>query len=164
MENGLCRFQLFDTVGSPKADRSQIFHIIYGSGDVKGAITDRRDVGEFVARIIADDRTLNRYVFVWGEEITLNEIYALGEKVHGKKVDPPPLHVSADEIEQRSKTAEGFMLIMNEYMLSGWVRGDNTLENAKRPEYGGALDARELYPDIKVRTLEQAMREAAAST
>ena len=35
-----------------------------------------------------------------------------------------------------------------------WLRGDNTIEKAKRPEYGDALDARELYPDLKLRRLE----------
>lgn len=40
-----------------------------------------------------------------------------------------------------------------EYVYSMWVRGDNTLENAKKPEYGSALDAKELYPDIPVRKL-----------
>lgn len=35
-----------------------------------------------------------------------------------------------------------------------YVRGDNTVENSKKEEYGGALDAKELYPDIKLRSLE----------
>jgi len=42
-----------------------------------------------------------------------------------------------------------------EYMNSMFIRGDNTVENAKRPEYGSALDARELYPHIKVLSLEE---------
>ena len=35
-----------------------------------------------------------------------------------------------------------------EYAYSLWIRGDNTVENAKKLEYGGALDARELYPEL----------------
>lgn len=53
---------------------------------------------------------------------------------------------------------------MYQYLVSAWLRGDNTLENAKRPEYGGALDARELYPDIKAHTLEELMYEYVASS
>ena len=37
-----------------------------------------------------------------------------------------------------------------EYAYSRYLRGDNTLENAKAQ---GALDARELYPDFKPVTL-----------
>jgi len=36
-------------------------------------------------------------------------------------------------------------------MHSLWIRGDNTAENAVKPEYGSALIARELYPDIQLR-------------
>ena len=44
-------------------------------------------------------------------------------------------------------------------MYSMWVRGDNTIENAKKAEYGSALDARELYPDLKPKSLEEYYRE-----
>ena len=50
-----------------------------------------------------------------------------------------------------------------EYIWSIWVRGDNTVENAKKPEYGEALDARELYPDLKLRTLEDYAKELYAA-
>ena len=56
----------------------------YGSsGEVKQALTDLRDIGKFVARIIADKRTLNRYVLVHSEEHTQNEIFALAKRVSG---------------------------------------------------------------------------------
>jgi len=42
-----------------------------------------------------------------------------------------------------------------EYLLSLYIRGDNTMENAKKPEYGGALDARELYPNLKIMTIKE---------
>ena len=45
-----------------------------------------------------------------------------------------------------------------EYVLSFLVRGDNTVENAKKPEYGGALDAKELYPHLKVTMVEDVAR------
>ena len=50
-------------------------------------------------------------------------------------------------------------VLHNGYMNSIWLRGDNTIESAKKPEYGSALDARELYPHLKVTTVEEAARE-----
>lgn len=51
------------------------------------------------------------------------------------------------------------LTIMREYRYSLCIRGDNTIENAKKAEYGSALDARELYPDIKVRKFVDYARE-----
>lgn len=65
---------------------------IYGAGNVKVAYTDLRDVGKFVARIIADPRTLNRYVFVWGEERTQQEVFDIARAASGKDIQP--IHVS----------------------------------------------------------------------
>lgn len=39
-----------------------------------------------------------------------------------------------------------------QYLFCLWIRGDNTLENAKHMK---KLDGRELYPDFKVTTLEE---------
>jgi hypothetical protein len=57
-----------------------------GDGTVLNLITDLRDVGHFVARIVADERTLNQYVFAWGEEMTEKEIYSVMEQVSGEKL------------------------------------------------------------------------------
>ncbi|KAL5514231.1 hypothetical protein ACEPAG_2319 [Sanghuangporus baumii] len=130
-----------------------------GSGDVKCAVIDKRDIGKFVARIIADDRTLNRYVFCWTEEVTLNEIVALAERVSGHKINVE--HITADEMKKIMKSGSGPERIFPEYAYSVWIRGDNTVENAKKEEYGGALDARELYPDVgkELRTTENFVKE-----
>ena len=45
---------------------------------------------------------------------------------------------------------------LSEYMLSLHVRGENTLANAKKLGY---LDARELYPDVRAKGLEEFARE-----
>ena len=45
------------------------------------------------------------------------------------------------------------------YLYSVWYRGDNTVENAKKPEFGNALDAKELYPDLKLRTIRDFLKE-----
>ena len=46
--------------------------------------------------------------------------------------------------------------IVNEYMLSVFDRGDNSVESAVAL---GALDARKLYPDYEARSLEDAANE-----
>lgn len=60
------------------------------------------------------------------------------------------LKIDEARIKELIKGAAGWF----EYQYSLWFRGDNVVENAKKPEYGNALDARELYPDLKLRTLE----------
>lgn len=50
-------------------------------------------------------------------------------------------------------------LVNLEYNYSMWVREDNLIEKAKKPEYGNALDAKELYPDIKPKSFTQVAQE-----
>ena len=134
---------------------------IYGSGDVKTAVTAREDIGLFVERIISDPRTLNRYVFIWAAEVTQNEAFALAERISKKQFTP--LHMSREEVETRNaeaKEANDWLgKAAMQYALNIWIRGDNTIENAKKEEYGFALDARELYPEIKPKQLEECARE-----
>ena len=126
---------------------------IYGpSGELKQALVDLRDVGKLVARIITDERTLNRYVFAYSEEHTQNEIIALAKRVSGK--DIPIKTQSAEYLTKLAKDSNGLQQIVFQYLHSLYVRGDNTAENAKKEEYGSALDAKELYPDIVVTSLE----------
>ncbi len=47
------------------------------------------------------------------------------------------------------------VVLGKEYMYSMFIRGDNTVEKAKKLEFGNALDARELYPHVKVMSLEE---------
>ncbi|TDL19861.1 NAD(P)-binding protein [Rickenella mellea] len=130
------------------------FARILGGGDVKNAFTDIDDIGTFVARIIRDPRTLNQYVFIWGEEATKRQALDIAEKVRGIKIETTI--VSPAEAEKQlasARAAGGLPQIVTGYEYSFWVRGDNVVENAKKPEYGGALDARELYHDIQPRAL-----------
>ncbi|TDL19872.1 NAD-binding protein [Rickenella mellea] len=132
------------------------FAKIYRGGEVKNAFTDKGDIGIFVARIIDDPRTLNHYVFIWGEEATKRQVLDIAENVRGVKIETTSVSPAEAEKELASaRAAGGFPQILTEYEYSFWVRGDNTIENAKKPEYGGALDARELYPDIKPVTLTE---------
>lgn len=66
---------------SPLAPRLRSF---YGDGETKTAITNRDHIGDFVARIIADERTLNQYVLVHETEVTQKEIYEVCSRVAGE--------------------------------------------------------------------------------
>lgn len=142
-------------------DTFKYLQTIYGSGDVKTAVTDRIDIGRFVERILNDPRTLNRYVFVWSEEVTQNETFALAERITGKILTPS--RVDREEAEARIKSAQQdgnwLEVAAMQYYVSLWMREDNTVENAKKEEFGAALDTRELYPDLQPRQLEVCARE-----
>lgn len=120
---------------------------LFGTGNSKCATTDVHDIGKFVARIVSDERTLNRYVFCYTNEVTQQEVLTLAEKISGKKISLEPL--SAEEVQQRIDGAKEIMMTyVTEYNYCLWIRGDNTVENARKAEYGGALDARGLYPEL----------------
>ena len=60
---------------------------ILGGGNVPSAITDLRDIGRYIAKIIADQRTLNRMVFAYNTVMTQNQIYDLLEDISEEKLD-----------------------------------------------------------------------------
>lgn len=59
---------------------------IVGDGNTLNALTDLRDIGRYMARIIQDDRTLNKMVFAYNTVVTQNQIYDLLEEVSEEKV------------------------------------------------------------------------------
>lgn len=59
---------------------------IGGTGDTQIAFTDNRDIGKYVARIIADPRTLNRQVFVYNEVSTQEAIWSEVERLTGESI------------------------------------------------------------------------------
>ncbi len=129
-------------------------------------MTDLRDIGLFFARIIADERTLNGYVFCWAEEKTQVEIWDMAERISGQKVRKAEVteatllkQISSALDADRKAGKPSIETTHGQYMNSLWIRGDNTVENAKKPEYGSALDARELYPDLHTRSFEEYVKE-----
>lgn len=80
----------FPTVPSGKVDYAQTVPLkaIHGDGTAPNILTDLRDVGHFVARIILDGRTLNRYVYTFGDVLSENEIYHIVEDASGEKLEP----------------------------------------------------------------------------
>ncbi|KAL5534779.1 hypothetical protein ACEPAG_1243 [Sanghuangporus baumii] len=135
----------------------------FGTGDVKCAATDSRDIGKIDACVIMDERTLNRYVFCWAQEVTQNELFAIAERVFGHRIDIGTF----SEEERLNLLDHGVDTERNSavYVYILWIRGDNTVENAKKEEYGGALDAKELYPDLgeELKALEDYAKELLAS-
>ncbi|EIN04063.1 NAD(P)-binding protein [Punctularia strigosozonata HHB-11173 SS5] len=138
----------------------------YGDGDKKFAVTDLNHIGDFVARIIEDPRTLNQWVYIWEDELTQAEAWATATRVLGSGWLQETVQVSADELLQRAtefraKYRENpdltslYGLAVAEYAYSIHIRGDNNIATAKA---AGALDARELYPDIRVSTFEEFLR------
>lgn len=129
---------------------------LVGDGDVPSAHTDNRDIGRYVARIIADPRTLNRQVFAYGEVLAHNKIWDAVERASGETLRRdyiPAAQIEAGRAAAREAAAapdadpRAVMAMAGaEYMYSIAVRGDNTPENAK---YLGYLDAKELYPDFE---------------
>ncbi|OHE94804.1 isoflavone reductase [Colletotrichum orchidophilum] len=70
---------------------------VAGDGTVISGMTDLRDIGKYIACIIAHPRTLNHKVLAYTELKSQNEVYDLIEKLSGEKVRRK--HSSADEIE-----------------------------------------------------------------
>ncbi|KAK1226672.1 hypothetical protein PQX77_010351 [Marasmius sp. AFHP31] len=121
-----------------------------GPGNVKASWTALERVGDFVARIITDPRTLNKTVHTWDGEFTLDEAYALASKLTGENFDDYP-KVTLEEVESKSGK-DLYSSLSPEYSRSIWFRGENTVERAVA---AGALDARVLYPDYKPISLEE---------
>ena len=139
---------------------------IPGDGNVPSAMTDLRDVGKYVTRVIKDERTLNTMVFVYNELWTANQIYGLLEKLSGEKV--PRKYTSVEAYERQivkadatlSDKPDDFMAraqkVLAQYALSVGIRGENTPHFAK---YLGYLDGKKLYPDIKFIAFDSYVQE-----
>jgi len=134
-----------------------------GDGSAKNILTDKRDVGRLMVKIIKDHRTLNHKVVTVGEVLSQNETWDIVEKVTGEKpekqvIPESELMKQLDAAKEAASGATGFspMLAMLSYDYSKYIREDNTPENSK---YLGYLDAQELYPDFKPITFEEFLKE-----
>ncbi|OBZ72585.1 Casein kinase I 1 [Grifola frondosa] len=122
-----------------------------GSGDKKVLVTDLKHIGDYVARIIKDERTLDQYVIIWEDEVTLKQAREIGEKASGEEdaLKAQRIPLSPDEILKLAAAAMGefqrtqnihamLAWIWNQYQHSIHILGENSLENAKAL---GALDS-----------------------
>ena len=129
---------------------------IAGDGNVPSALTDLRDIGPYVARLIKDERAVNKYVLIYNEMWTPNQVYDLLEKLSEEKL--PRKYDTLDMIEKRIEDGleafkadptnlfTGLQVIGGQYMRSWGIKGENTPEYAKYLSY---VTSKELYPDMK---------------
>lgn len=139
---------------------------IAGSGNVPSALTDVRDIGRYFAKLIRDWRTENKYVLVYNELWTQNQIWDALSRISGE--DIPKNYTSAAELESTIASASAAVeagakdvtditkLIGAQYRYSWGIRGDNTPEYAK---FLGYVTSRELYPDMGFIRFEQFLKE-----
>ncbi|KAK0664340.1 Isoflavone reductase-like protein P3 [Lasiodiplodia hormozganensis] len=139
---------------------------LHGDGEQPNIIGDLRDLGRWTAKIIEDERTLNKYVFACSDVLSENQIYSIVEELTGEKLERS--QISYEEIEAKAKEAKinsekepdnlmnRVMRFKADYDYSRYLRGDNQPEYAK---YLGYLDARELYPDFRPITFREFVKE-----
>lgn len=60
---------------------------LFGDGRAPSALMNSRDIGRYVARIIADPRALNKSVFAYTEVLTQQQVYENVERPSGEKLD-----------------------------------------------------------------------------
>lgn len=60
---------------------STLSYRFFADGKQPFAVTDRRVIGDFVGRIIKDDRTMNQYVFCYEEVVTQEQLWKIAEEV-----------------------------------------------------------------------------------
>lgn len=134
-------------------------NLIPGDGNTPTALTDLWDIGRYVAKIIADDRTLNKYVFIYNELWTTNQIYSHLESTSGEKI-PERIYQSEEQLRAQIASvpddSTDFMTlagkVVAQYAISWGIRGDNTPEYAK---YLGYVTSKELYPDFQFMSFEE---------
>ncbi|KAF7330967.1 Isoflavone reductase family protein [Mycena venus] len=69
---------------------------IQGDGDMPTILTDLHDIGCFVALIIKNPCTLNKFVVAYGDVLFQNEVFETMEVLSGEKIEWK--YVSADDI------------------------------------------------------------------
>lgn len=151
-------------VSSGKLDHAAVMGraFLVGRGQTPCATTALQDIGRFVASIIADPRTLNKYVFAYGEHVTQNQYISLAREIIGE--DVPCIPVSEEKVLHlaHQPESEDFMVwqkVIVQYLYNNWVKGDTETSYA---QYLGYLDAHYLYPELQVKSLAESMREAFA--
>ncbi|RAH81521.1 NAD(P)-binding protein [Aspergillus japonicus CBS 114.51] len=136
-------------------------------GNVPTALADLRDVGRYVARIIADPRTVNKRVHVYNEVYTLNRVYEVVERVSGERlgrrfVSEAQARAAVDDARTQLSLTPGdptaLLAHVAAQLFYSWaIRGDNTPEYAR---YLGYVSGKDLYPDFEYVSFEEYVTEA----
>lgn len=64
-----------------------IKNLIPGDGNMKTQVVDPEHVGTFIARILADPRTINRRVMASDAAMSFNEMFDTAEAVTGENIE-----------------------------------------------------------------------------
>ena len=125
---------------------------VYGDGNVQGAFTSVPDIAKVTVRAVHDPRLRNRELRITANTITQNLLIALWQTASGRTV--ARTGVPAAELEKiiagATAPEQGMMLIAAQLHRSLWIRGDSV----KRA--GSALEATEVYPEMRFQTIEEA--------
>ncbi|KAK2608200.1 hypothetical protein N8I77_006824 [Diaporthe amygdali] len=154
-----------------------IQNLVPGDGEMKTYVVDNEDVGNFVARIIADPRTINKRVMAAGASLSFNEMFGIAEELTGEKalrkyvrlpesfsLQKPSgqpltcvLQASADELksmidDMSSKSQNDprdYFLLVGKFWLEYYY--SSFIDGDNSPEGAKRLDyilATDLYPDM----------------
>lgn len=142
---------------------------LIGDGEMPSALTDLRDIGRYIAAIITDERTLNRYVLAYNELLRPNQVYSkletlAGERIPRNYLSEAQLHQIIAESDEKLKSdphdfSASMGKVSTEYQLSWGIRGENTPEYAK---YLGYLTSKDLYPDLSFTSFDDFLEEVVA--
>ncbi|CAA0843398.1 NAD(P)-binding Rossmann-fold superfamily protein [Striga hermonthica] len=133
---------------SPPRDKVTIL----GDGNTKGVFNYEEDIGTYTIKAVDDPRTLNKILYVRPPKniYSFNELVALWEKKIGKTLEKE--YVSEEQLLkqiQESPIPFNIILAINH---SIFVKGDQTYFEIE-PSFG--VEASELYPDVKYKTVEE---------
>lgn len=165
-------------------------HLI-GDGSALSCLTHIDDIGRYVAKIIADPRTLNKAVFVYNEAWTQQQIFDKVEELSGEKLernyvrqiltledslsdsttDSTTSQLSAEDlqaqIDQLKKPGEEEP---TDFKTLSWLWGLQYKyswgirgdNSPENAEYLGYLSGKELYPDVEFISFETYLKELLA--
>ena len=91
---------------SASAHAKELSWKIAGDGERPNLLTNLDHIGTWVARIIADPRTLSQAVIVWEDEVTANVAHDIGVRASGEgdALKAKRIHVSASLSRMRPST------------------------------------------------------------
>lgn len=146
---------------------------IFGSGAQENGLTDVRDIGKYVARAVHDNRTTNKYVYVYNELHSQLDTFSIMEELSGETI--PRVFLSREELEKEiaenvhvlqrydmdhRKSPEAglaaFKAVTKQYGYSWGIRGDNTATRAKELGY---ITSKELWPEMEFSSYKDYLKE-----
>ena len=66
-------------------DIASLPNTLYDSGSKPNLLTDLRNIGKWVARIVLDERTLNQSVIVWEDHVSQTIAFEISDRVSDEK-------------------------------------------------------------------------------